>query len=343
MIRIDGSHGEGGGAIVRQALALSTLTGKAFEVVNIRKGRSQPGLKAQHLHSIKALVELTGAEVKGDVLGNEWLHFKPGKVKSKVIKVDVGTAGSITLLLQSLLLPCIFSGKKVHFEITGGTDVKWSQPIDYFANVLLPYLKPFADFDLKIMKRGYYPKGGGQISLMITGKKRLDECKAVNHTTRGKILHLKGVCHGSIELESANVVQRMSSSAELLLLKYGKVNIQQQYCKSLSVGTGITVWAILGDGYYEHFSILGADCLGEKGVQAEKVGEMAAHALIKEIESQAPVDHFLADQLVPLLGLLGGQMITSEITDHTKSNIYVTEQFLDVKFITEGNRIKVEK
>ena len=145
MISLDGNYLEGGGQIVRTALALSTITGKEFEVKGIRKGRCSSGLKNQHLYCVKALQQLCNAKVEGDKLGSEYLKYTPGKLEGKQISVDIGTAGSITLFLQALLLPCIFADKKVRLKIKGGTDVKWSMPLDYFREILFPQLTKYAD------------------------------------------------------------------------------------------------------------------------------------------------------------------------------------------------------
>ncbi len=133
MIIIEGDMFEGGGQIIRTALALSTITKKSFTAVHIRKGRSEPGLKAQHLTGIKALVEMTGARAEGAELGSTEVSFFPGELKSKNIAIDIGTAGSITLLMQSLLLPCFFAPGMTRLKIIGGTDVSWSPSIDYFS------------------------------------------------------------------------------------------------------------------------------------------------------------------------------------------------------------------
>ena len=138
MLRIDGSYGEGGGQIVRTALAFSALTGIAFEMDNIRKGRKKPGLKAQHIHCIKGLEKLCDAKVGYAELGSEKLRFIPGKIKGKTISLDIGTAGSISLLLQALLLPSIFADTKTRLRITGGTSGKWAMPFDFFNKSLFP-------------------------------------------------------------------------------------------------------------------------------------------------------------------------------------------------------------
>src|SRR3989338_7539350 len=171
MIQLDGRYGEGGGALVRTALALSTLTGKSFEVKDIRAGRPNPGLKAQHLTAINALKEITGAETNKIFLGSTGLSFIPGRVKRGIYNIDIGTAGSITLLLQALILPCLFAPGKVTLIVRGGTCGKWQASVDYLQNVLLPHLQKFAKrIELKILKRGYYPKGNGLVQLEISPK-----------------------------------------------------------------------------------------------------------------------------------------------------------------------------
>lgn len=344
MIKIDGSRGEGGGAILRQALALSTLTGKPFEMNNIRKGRPQPGLKAQHMHALIALEKLSNSTVTNYELGSEKITFMPGTIKKKNVEIDVGTAGSITLLSQAFLLPCVLSGQNITITLTGGTDVKWAQPIDYMTNVLAPIMKRFCDIEINTLKRGYYPKGKGKVAIKIKGK-NFQELKNLNLTERGKILSIRGVSHASTDLMDANVADRQAESARALLTNYGvPININRSYSKTESIGSGITLWAIFGQDTTE-FSwpiILGADSLGEKNKKAETVGEEAATNLRKEIKSQAIIDKYLADQLIPILGVFKGCIQTSEVTEHTKSNIYVTEQFLNVKFRFEGNKIIAE-
>ena len=212
MITLDGSYGEGGGAILRQALALSTFTGKSFTIDNIRKGRPKPGLKAQHMHSIISLEKLSNSSVTDCEIGSEKLTFTPGKIKSKTIDVDVGTAGSITLLLQSIILPAIFSDKNITLNLVGGTDVKWSQPMDYLANVLAPVLRVYADIEIKTLARGYYPKGNGKVMVRIKKKEYKNELKPLDMGKRGKLLQIKGVSHASKELINSEVADRQTGT-----------------------------------------------------------------------------------------------------------------------------------
>ena len=349
MIKLDGSFLEGGGSIVRQALALSTITQKPFEITDIRKGRSTPGLKNQHLHCIKSLEKLCNAKTNDTQLASTHLKYGPDKIESKNLDIDIGTAGSITLLFQSILIPSIFADKPLKITVTGGTDTKFAQPFDYFKEIFLPQIRRFADVDVRLIKRGYYPKGNGKIELKIKQKFHLkdfnnfnefhahlkENAQKIDITQQHNLIQIKGISHASFSLQKAEVAERQAKNAELTLKnKYScPVNIETTYNETLSPGSGITLWAIFSK-QKDEIDInnpirLGADSLGERGKKAEKVGQEAANNLIKEIESKAPVDHYLADQILPFMALTGKSTIkTSKITDHCKTNIYVIEQFL---------------
>ncbi|MBW2993180.1 RNA 3'-terminal phosphate cyclase [Candidatus Woesearchaeota archaeon] len=355
MLSLDGSYGEGGGQIVRTALALSALTGKSFEVVDIRKGRKQPGLKAQHLQCIKALEQLCSAKSEHAKLGSDKLRFTPGKISGKTVTIDIGTAGSISLLMQSLLLPSIFADRKVSFHITGGTSGKWAMPVDYFSNVFAQHLKKFCEkIDIKLLKRGYYPKGGGQVEIVIKPRWSVSNFEEffiemkkqgpfIDIVEQGTLLQIKGISHASKLLENSQVAERQANAAQVLLSKYQcPVQIRTEYCDTRSMGSGITLWGIFSEGDEIDFSnpvIIGSDSLGERGKKAELVGREAAENLIKEIDSYAAADSYLADNLVPFL-VFGGKIKTSKITNHCKTNIWVCEQFLGKMFkIDEENKV----
>lgn len=348
MLQLDGSYLEGGGQIVRTALALSMYTGKPFTVEKIRLGRPEPGLKAQHLHCIKALLELTNNKAKEDgaELRSTNLTFYPAKISKSRINIDIGTAGSVTLLLQSLLLPIALGEKSVTLSIRGGTDTQWSPLFDYFKEVIIPQLERFAEFNLLLKKRGFYPKGGGEIELKIKPFK-LEHLPEIIMNVQGKLMQIMGKSFATKNLENARVAERQAESAEMLLRQTTPhINISCEYNESLSTGSGIVLWAVFRNEAFSAFPvILGADELGEKGKRAEDVGRNAAEKLIKQIKSEAVIDSHLADNLIPFLGICGGEIKTSNITNHTLTNIYVTERFLDVKFKVdkENNIIKVEK
>ncbi len=361
MIEINGSYLEGGGQIVRTALALSTITHKPFEIYDIRKGRKDSGLKNQHLYCVKALKELCNAVVESDSLGSLELKYYPKKLIAKNLNIDIETAGSVTLLMQALLLPSMFASKPMTISITGGTDVKWSMPFDYFSNVLLPQLQRFAKIEAKLLKRGYYPKGNGKVNIKINPKFKLNDFSGFdefhNHLKQNvnpynlieqyHLIQIKGISHASRSLENARVAERQAHSAQAILGKKFNVpiKISSEYQDTLSTGSGITLWAIFSknkDDIDENNPIrIGSDALGEQGKKAEIVGQEAAVDLIKEIESKAPVDKNLADQLLPFTALIGNSSIkTSEITNHCKTNIYTIQQFLgDVFKLYEEEKI----
>lgn len=344
MIEIDGSYGEGGGQIIRTALALSTITGKPFRAVKIRAGRDKPGLKAQHLACVKALKKICDAKTGPVAVGDETLEFVPGKIKGGKFKIDIGTAGSITLLLQAVSWPCFFAPKKITLQITGGTCGKWQAPVEYFQNVLLPHLQRMAGkIDFKILKRGYYPKGGGMVELAVNPKE-MENVVKVNLISAGDLVQIKGVSYAEKSLEKALVAERQAKSARKLLGKYEvPINIAKEYGESLSVGTGIVLWAVYAGEDHLNPVRLGGSGFGERGKRAEIVGEEAASVLMKEIDAGVPVDKHLSDQLIPLLGLVGGKMKVAEVTNHAKSNIYAVEKFLDMKFEVKDNLISVKK
>ncbi len=343
MISLDGNYLEGGGQIVRTALALSVITGKEFEVNNIRKGRKNPGLKNQHLFCVKALQELCNAKVKGAELGSEYLKYKPGKIEGKTISIDIGTAGSITLLLQALLLPSIFSEKKVRFKIKGGTDVKWSMSVNYFIEILLPQLRKYADIDFKLERRGYYPKGNGKVDIKINPSRKSQK---IELTGQGYLLHIKGVSHAHIELQKAEVAERQARAAKLVLNKLNiPVQIRTEYVNTDSIGSGITLWAIFSKDKdeidFNNPIRIGSDCLGERVKRAEDVGNEAAQKLVEEINFKAPVDRYLGDQILPFMAVFSPSKIkVSLVTNHCKTNMYVIEKFLPVKFKITGQLIE---
>ncbi|MEE9236204.1 MAG: RNA 3'-terminal phosphate cyclase, partial [Thermoplasmata archaeon] len=168
MIEVDGSHGEGGGQIYRMALAIAALKGEDVRITNIRAGRPKPGLSRQHMTAAKAIASMTDGRVKGLRLGSPEVIFRPGPLKGGSISLDVGTAGSVTLVLQACLLPAILAGAPTEFRIRGGTDVKWSPPADYFIHVFLPQLRRMGiHAEMSILKRGYYPRGGGLVEMRV--------------------------------------------------------------------------------------------------------------------------------------------------------------------------------
>ena len=363
MIKLDGSYLEGGGSLVRVALALSVLTGKPFSVDNIRAGREKSGLKAQHLHAIKALKEICNAKTNDLDIGSTELEFIPGKIKRGVYEIDIGTAGSITLLLQAIILPCLFAPGKVTLKIKGGTCGKWQASVYYLQNVLLPQLQRFVEkIELKVIKKGYYPKGGGEVQLEINPRFKLNEHDSfaafyedlnfktakIKLTSQGELEQIRGIVNLSSELEEKEVGERIERSARNLLNQYKvATNIRIEYSNTLSVSGEIVLWAIFSkDGKvdFDNPVILAGDALIEKGKRSEDIGKEAAEKLKIEIESKAAVDRNLGDQLIQFMSLLpDSEILVREISKHAKTNFYVAEQFLDIGFKVERNTISVKE
>ncbi len=359
MITLDGSYGEGGGALIRVALALSTLTGQEFAITNIRSNRPQPGLKAQHLAAIKALKEICQAETNEIDIGTTELHFKPKQIKSGKYIIDIGTAGSITLLLQALILPCLFASRKITLIVKGGTCGKWQASVDYLQQLLLPHLSRFVEkIELKILKRGYYPKGGGEVKLEISPRFKFKDYQSfasfyedLNHRTnkitlmkQGRLEQIRGIVNCSIVLEEKEVGERIKGSIQTSLEDLGvPINIRVDYANTLSVGGDVLLWALFsnnGKMDYDNPVLLGSSQLIEKGKSSEEIGKNVAKSIKEKITSEAAADSYLTDQLIPFMGLLpDSKILSEEISEHTKTNIYVVERFLPVGFKVENNQI----
>jgi RNA 3'-terminal phosphate cyclase (ATP) len=320
-MKLDGSYGEGGGQILRTAVALSAVTGEPLEINNIRRARPKPGLAAQHVKAVESVARICDVEVEGCSLHSTQLSFKPGKIKGGDYEIDIGTAGSISLFLQCMMPAALHASGTIRIKISGGTDVLWSPPIDYLRFVTLCALSQMGyDCELTLIRRGYYPRGGGCVEAIINPS----SLKKTSFDSNTCSL-VEGISHSSGL--PAHVAEKQAASAEKLLREEGyETRISRETNNYSSTGSGITLWC----------GTMGGSALGKPGLRAEKVGESAAGAILSELKSSAGVDVYLADQLIPYLALAdGGSFTTRMITMHTKTNIWVTEQFLDVKFRIE--------
>lgn len=338
-IRIDGGMLEGGGQILRIATALSGITGIPVEIYNIRSKRPKPGLKAQHLTGIKALADLTNASVDGLQMGSKKITFIPTIRKGGFYKVDVKTAGSVTLLLQVLIPVAIFTPKRVQFELIGGTTVKWSPPIPSVQYILLPILKKMGtQTQIEIIKHGFYPKGGGIVNIVIDPIKKL---RPITIDNIGKIEDIRGISYCAKLPEHVAIRQMKAATSELKKASFQNIEItSEQITDSFSPGSGITLWAKTNTD-----AIIGADAIGEKGKPAEVVGREASKRLLKTINAKSPVDAFLSDQLIIYMALADGtsKIVTNEFTLHTKTAIEVCKQIINASFsVNEEKNGRVE-
>src|SRR6266705_58457 len=330
MIDIDGSIGEGGGQVLRISLSLSSVLRREVRVFNIRAGRVEPGLKAQHLTGAKALTQICSASSKGLQIGSTDFTFSPGALKAGFFRFDVGTAGSITLVLQTLMPLLPFSPGTVELEITGGTDVKWSPPIDYLRLVTLPLLERMSfHASILVSRRGHYPKGGGIVRLTATPTSVL---KNIVGRERGDVTMISGVSH-SMKLPPG-VAERQASAATRVIEEKRHPDPQirieaSENSSHLGPGSGIVLCATTSNG-----AVLGADSLGERGRPSEVVGEDAARKLSEELGSGAFLDRHMGDMIVPYMALAEGvsDASVSQVTLHTLTNVKVAEQVAGVHF-----------
>ena len=336
LIEIDGSFGEGGGAILRTALGLSAITQKPIKIFNIRKGRKEPGLRTQHLESIKAVADLCNARLTGANLGSTEIEFYPGKIESKNLDIKIGTAGSIGLVFQSLKLIALKLETPIQITITGGaTFGKFAPPTLYTKHTLLPILSRVGyNADIDIIKNGFFPVGGAKAIIKMNPCKEL---KPLILDKPGEIEKIHGLSIASRHLEKANVAYRQAKKAEDILDQFD-VDIKIEYVDADCPGSGIVLWAKDKNG-----NLIGSDGLGERGKPAEAIGEEAAKSLLKAIHST--VDSHTSDQLLTFMALAKGnsRIIAPKLTDHAKTNIWVIKKFLKTEFkSTEKENVSIE-
>jgi len=326
MIEIDGSIGEGGGQILRTSISLSAVTGQAMRITNIRAGRPNPGLSPQHVTSIEAVAQLCDADVDGLFAGSKEIVFRPGLLTGGEFDFDVGTAGSISLVIQSCLIPAVLSKARVAMTVKGGTDVKWSPPIDFMKMVHLPILARFGPAcDLSLVSRGFYPEGGGEVRAEVSPTAKL---LPVELGARGKVLGIEGIAYAQNLPD--HVISRMKHSALKKLLDFREVVIDADLRKGHSTGAGIVLAARCEN------TIIAESALGARGIRSETLGERCAMDLLETLRSGATVDEHMLDQILPYMALAasGSRILAEEMTPHAETNIIVIERFLGKKFRT---------
>lgn len=342
MIGINGAFGSGGGQILRTACALSVVTKKPCHVFNIRKNRPKPGLRHQHLLGIQALAELCKGSLEGDSLGSEEIKFWPGQISSKNLHIKIETAGSITLALQTLILPSLFAPSSIKITFNGGaTDTFFSPTIDYFRYVFLKILEKITSIsggkssrqvEMDVLKRGYYPEGGARVETKITPL----ELAPINLTERGEFQKIIAISGASEFLKPKKVAERQLAGVREVFGKL-KLPVEEkiEYYKTRCPGSQICLIV-----EFEN-TVIGADNLGKLGKRAEDVGKEAALELLKEQKTQVCLDTHLADQILPYLALVRdkSQVTVSKITKHCQTHIWVIEKFLEGNFKIDGNLI----
>jgi len=335
-IEIDGRYGEGGGQVLRTAVSLSAVTGKPCRIFNIRAGRPNPGLAAQHLAGVKAAAQLCNAGLEGARIGSQEVRFQPREIRGGSYHVSVGTAGAVTLVLQALVPIALRAGEQTTLEIEGGTDVAWSPLIDYFTHVHCYHLKKMGvQIEVEALRRGFYPRGGGRVRVRV--QPWAGPPGPIQLTERGQVEAIDISDVAGKALRKARVAERQLEGFKSAWRgKYPLGQAHQLYVDSANPGTSFHAHA------HCKRSGLGACSIGRRGKRAEAVGREAAELLLEELASGAAVDRWMADQLIPYLGLYGGTIRTSRITEHIRTNIWVTERFLPRRFTIEGAIIRCQ-
>jgi RNA 3'-terminal phosphate cyclase (ATP) len=333
MLRLDGSTGEGGGQIVRTALALAAVRGQALELVNIRHGRPHPGLGNQHLAAVRAVACLTEAAVEGDRLGATELRMVPRTLRAGSFTFDVaqerGSAGSVTLLLQAILPVLCVAGQSSEVRLRGGTHVPWSPPAHYAQAVLAPMLARMGmSLSLELLTAGWYPKGGGEVGARIQAQRQLEPQR---WEERGALVRIRG--WSLISNLPTSIADRQREAVQRVLARR-RLDADIACVGLPSPGQGTCVVLVAE---CEH-TLAGASALGAPGKRAEQVGKEAAEALLAHLDTQAALDAHLADQIVPLLALADGRstFTTSRISRHLVTNLWTVQQCLPIRATLEG-------
>ena len=331
LIDIDGSYGEGGGQILRTALALSAILMKPFSIHHIRSKRKNPGLQAQHLETVEALSQITEAQTEGVKFGSQKITFFPQKILPGNYQFEVKTAGSTLLLFQAIFFPLSMTQRPSSVILVGGTHVPWSPPFQYLSEVFLPTLEPMGiSVNAAIEKWGFYPRGGGKIQLNIHP---VHELKPIRLTDRGLLKRIRGL--SALSNLPRHVAERQKDQAMKRIQKELKMDAEINILYDApSNGPGSFLFLLAE---YEK-TIAGFSSLGQRGKPAEKVADETVDDLKDYLSSEGCIDPHLADQLVPFMALTKGNssFITTRITNHLLTNLWIISHFLEVKVEQQG-------
>ena len=347
MLELDGSTGEGGGQMLRTSLFLSLLLQKPFRLTKIRAGRPNPGLKAQHATILRLLAEMTGSEATPAAVGAGEVTFVPGAHRAGTWKADIGTAGCIPLVLQTLLPVAVATPGTTRLDLTGGTHVPFGPTVDWLQMAYLPYLAPLADITLDVQRVGFAPEGGGRVTVEVRqDDTAVASAEGLRSLVKSK-LGFRRLAQGAV------TAVRVRSIAERRL---GRDVARRQGLAAFAhlVGTGpppqVDVVDVEADGLGSALTCaiedaagnrLASDRLGSRATPAERVGEIAAKNLLEDWRSGATVDRHLADHVVPWVALGAGAVRVPHSTPHLETNAWVCNRFLgDWTVRTDRNLVR---
>jgi len=330
-LEIDGSYGEGGGAILRLGAGFSVLFNRPVKIKDIRANRPKPGLRLQHLLGLKTLAEMTNSTLSECKVGTREITFIPNNIIKDFIHVNINTAASIGLLLQPIQIASIGLKKPEKIEISlggGGTFGKWAPSLNYLKEVTYQILKQSGlHIEIEIQKHGWYPKGGAHTKCIIFPPKQ--KLKSINLTELGNIDLIQGeiIITNHLKRPRDNIGDRIRKSIQQQLKRKLRIdtNIEYNWVSSVSPGVGLSLWAQSDTGAIISTGTL----LGEKNISSEKLGFMAANELVRYIENGIPVDKYLSDQLIPLMAYnkATSKIKVLEITSHTQTNLDLIKLF----------------
>ncbi len=333
MREIDGSYGEGGGQLLRTACALSAITGKTVRLRNIRARRTPPGLAPQHLTAVKAVAALCDAQLEGLELRSCELVFHPGTLRGGEFNFDVRTAGCLTLVLQALLPVALVGDAPVRIHLTGGTDIRGAPPLDYLRFVLLPLLARMgAEVDVTLIRRGYYPRGGGQITVVV----QPGRLQPLRLDASGPVAKIRGLIHAANL--PGHIATRMHETALRLLADIAPVKLERQMLdreQAMGEGGAIVLWTSSAQ------TLLGAAEVAQRGVPAEHIAETAARALCEDISARATLDIHASDQVLIYAALAQGAscFLARTLSSHAETTLWLLQQFLPLRVRTSPTGI----
>ena len=338
LVRIDGSQGEGGGQVLRTSLALAAALGRPVRIEGVRAGRKQPGLLRQHLAAARAAAEITGGELTGGELGSTTVEFRPGPLCAGEYHFAVGSAGSTSLVLQTVLVPLALAGGRSTLRLEGGTHNPWAPPFEFLVHSFLPLLARMGvAVEVRLVRPGFHPAGGGLLEVAIEPLRAAVPLELCSRGSAGEpraevlVAHLSA---GVARREAAVLASRLGWPAQQITVRE---------LDGLALGPGNAIHVILP---HEHVTEV-VTAFGRRGLPAAAVARAAAEEARAYAEGSAPVGEHLADQLlVPMALIAGGRFVTRALSTHTSTNLATLAAFAPdraaARSIPEGHLVAVE-